>query len=753
MNRKFYAGKVASSTFLFTLLGAVTQMAMAQSSPEAISPYLEEDSSLLDAVTTGGEMSQEGATGLSSDAQPYALLPTIEEEPLTSLDELERDAGVSAKEEGIIGLDVLEVDPLAGEEGTLSSELALEEIEEDRGEFWESAIANPSPEIPTPSPAITLDELETQGHLAPDLTLSPQNPEDNHLKTPPSQAFPTVHALQNPPQDPVELSPTVLDSSPDREYTTPLPDSLTLSDAEITFEGVYQAAIDGNHPIAQFTPASQFRDVSPTDWAYEALMDLTTRYGCLSGYPDNTFRGTRPLTRYEFAAGLNACIQYLERLIAQQANAVTLQDLEVMQRLVTEFQADIDTLATRVDSLEGRVAFLEENQFSTTTKLFGQAVIGIQGRSPDNDFDLFQNRLRDQDTKINVIHNAQLSLFTQFSPFSLLLTSFQMGDGNTGRTFTNTLGNYVSLGYEGDTDNSMLLSDLNYRHLIANRLAVIVGPMGVSPTNVFRGVNRIESAGSGPLSRFAQRNPIINVGSGQGGLGIDWQVSDRLSFQAVYSTGDPENSLGGGLFGGENGSTILGGQLVVSPTDNIDLSLQYVNAYTPILGSLRTGVGDDLVIIPNADNLRAPMTTDAFGGALEFRVTPQVALGGWVGYTTTNYKVEAGSVQTLNWMAFLRFSDLLGQGNVAGLYVGQPPKITSSNLPDGRNVPTFLSLGNPNATPGGQPSTTTHVELFYRFRVSDNVSVTPGVIVIFNPLQNSANDTITIGALRTTFNF
>ncbi|MCW6035441.1 iron uptake porin [Spirulina subsalsa FACHB-351] len=563
-----------------------------------------------------------------------------------------------------------------------------------------------------------------------------------------SDAFPTVHALQNSAEEREEL-----DSNPDLVESAPLSNTLNSSEAEITFDGVYQAAIDGNHPIAQFAPVSQFRDVSPTDWAYEALMDLTNRYGCLSGYPDNTFRGARPLTRYEFAAGLNACIQYLERLIAQQANAVTLQDLEVMQRLVTEFQADIDTLATRVDSLEGRVAFLEENQFSTTTKLFGQAVIGIQGRSPDNDFDLFQNRLRDEDTKINVIHNAQLSLFTQFSPYSLLLTSFQMGDGNTGRTFTNTVGNYVSLGYEGDTDNSMLLSDLNYRHLIANRLAVIVGPMGVSPTNVFRGVNRIESAGSGPLSRFAQRNPIINVGSGQGGLGIDWQITDRFSFQAVYSTGDPENSTGGGLFGGQNGSTIVGGQLVVSPTDNIDLSLQYVNAYTPILGSLRTGVGDDLVIIPNSDNFRAPMTTDAFGGALEFRVTPQVALGGWVGYTTTNYKVEAGSVQTLNWMAFLRFSDLLGEGNVAGLYVGQPPKITSSNLPDGRNVPTFLSLGNPNATPGGQPSTTTHVELFYRFRVSDNVSVTPGVIVIFNPLQNSANDTITIGALRTTFNF
>ena len=62
----------------------------------------------------------------------------------------------------------------------------------------------------------------------------------------------------------------------------------------------------------QVTSVSQLRDVSPTDWAYEALRSLVERYGCIVGYPDRTYRGNRALSRYEFAAGLNACMQQME---------------------------------------------------------------------------------------------------------------------------------------------------------------------------------------------------------------------------------------------------------------------------------------------------------------------------------------------------------------------------------------------------------------------------------------------------------
>ncbi|MCW6037353.1 iron uptake porin [Spirulina subsalsa FACHB-351] len=528
---------------------------------------------------------------------------------------------------------------------------------------------------------------------------------------------------------------------------------------------IFNNQVEGD-PMSQVNSVTQFRDVFPGDWAYQALSDLVTRYGCIAGYPDGTFRGNRALSRYEFAAGLNACLQQIERILAEStADLATREDLEVLQALMREFQGELEMLGGRIDALDARITFQEDNQFSTTTKLFGQAIIGIQGRDGGT-FDFLGLRFQDRQESINVVANAQLSLFTQFSPRSLLLTSFQAGTGSTvdsfagDRSLPSQYRNFVGLAYEGDTNANLFLSDLNYRHLFGNNLAVMVGPRGISPVNVFRGSNRVESAGSGPLSRFAQRNPISSIGGGQGGIGLDWQISPIASLQAVYSSSDPENSFpgtifNGGLFGGDYAATTAGLQVVLSPTDDIDVALQYIHSYSP-LGLLLTGLGDDQLITSNSGAfLRAPMQTNAFGFNTEWRVTPRFTLGGWVGYSTSSYLPGSGTVETLNWMAFLNFPDLGGQGNLGGLYFGQPPKITSSNVSQGglgRNIPGFSqNVVNPPA--GGQPATSYHLEAFYRLRLTDNISITPGVIFVFNPGHNSRNSTVTIGALRTTFSF
>lgn len=60
--------------------------------------------------------------------------------------------------------------------------------------------------------------------------------------------------------------------------------------------------------MAQGTGASQLRDVQPTDWAYQAVVNLNTKYGCLVGFPDGTFRGGEPATRNQMAALVNHCL-------------------------------------------------------------------------------------------------------------------------------------------------------------------------------------------------------------------------------------------------------------------------------------------------------------------------------------------------------------------------------------------------------------------------------------------------------------
>ncbi|MGK7925206.1 MAG: iron uptake porin [Spirulina sp.] len=526
-------------------------------------------------------------------------------------------------------------------------------------------------------------------------------------------------------------------------------------------------SLDVVDPMAQINDVFELRDVSPGDWAFQALSDLIERYNCLAGYPNGTFRGDRAMTRYEFAAGLNACLQQIERILAEATrDLATKEDMAVLERLMREFEEELAEIGTEVDNLEARVQFLEDNAFSTTTKLFGQAIIGATARSANNNYFLATNTFIDQDTETTLIHNVQLSLFTQFSPRSLLLTSFQAGDGNnvTTNASSRNLFNYIGLAFAGDNNNDFRLSDLNYRHLVTDNLAVMVGPRGISPVNVFRGTNRIESAGSGPLSRFAQRNPILSIGNGNSGIGFDWQINNSMSLQGVYAANFLADGGNGSLFGGDLATTSFGLQFVVSPSDDMDVTLQYINAYDPF-GFLGTSIGDNQVVIGNTNpvfNGRAPISTNAFGIGMEWRIIPEITFGSWFGYTASDYIPAEGIVETLNWMAFLNFNDLGGEGNLLGIYFGQPPRIISSTMAaadnanniQARNVPSFFTNGEILTAPGGgQPNRTYHLEAFYRIKITDYLTITPGFILIMNPLHNTANDPITIGAIRTTFTF
>jgi hypothetical protein len=510
-----------------------------------------------------------------------------------------------------------------------------------------------------------------------------------------------------------------------------------------------EAPEEASNGMAQVTSVSQLSDVQPTDWAFQSLQSLVERYGCIAGYPDGTYRGNRALTRYEFAAGVNSCLDRINELItAGTDELVQKEDLATLQRLQEEFSAELATLRGRTDALEARTAELEANQFSTTTKLFGQAIFGVQGRT-ENTADFFPvdgvKDTKDPATNINLINNVQLSLFTQLSNRSILLTGLAAGNGSTAPRLSND----TKLGYELDTDNQFVLSDLTFRHLIGNNFAVVAGPVGVNAVNVFRGANRVESSGQGPISAFAQRNPIISIGNGTGGAGFDWQIASRLSLQGVYSASDPADPNDAGLFGSRRSATTTGVQLTASPTDTIDLALHYLNSYNPsgsgFAGSLGLGVGDDQVTIGSG------LKTDAFGATVAWRATPGITVGGWGGFTNSRIPNRDGNVETTNWMAFLNFPDLFGEGNLGGIYVGQPPKITESDLPAGQNIPNLLAGGL--GTEGEQPGTTTHLEVFYRYRISDNITLTPGFMVLFNPGNAPESDTVGIGALRTTFTF
>jgi Carbohydrate-selective porin, OprB family/S-layer homology domain len=504
--------------------------------------------------------------------------------------------------------------------------------------------------------------------------------------------------------------------------------------------------------MSEVTSVSQLEDVDTSNWAFSALQSLVERYGCVAGYPDGTFKGNRAMSRYEFAAGLNACMDKINELIAtNKENLAKQEDLITLQRLQAEFQAEIKVIQARLNNLEERAGELKENQFSATTKLYGQAIFSVQGTNEGNVY-LYrgEDKPRKAETNLTFTSSSQLTFATSFTGRDLLLTG--LAAGNLGSSTQAISTNMGRLGFESDTgNNDVYLNELSYRFPVSNNFGVVVGTAGVNPVNTFRGINPLEGSGDGAISLFGQRNPILAIGSGTSGVGFDWQMSDRISLQAVYSAqiaNFPSDINTGGLFGG---NYTAGAQLTVAPTDNVDVGVHYLFNHSPD-GNLRTGIGDTQLVSPFAP--QTTFDTHAVGATVGWRVNPNLQLGGWGGWTSSNPINVSGTVETTNWAVFAAFPNLFRPGNLGGLVVGQPPKITSSTLPDGYNLPNFaIPDFDTGGGKGGREDTSLHLELFYRAQINDNIALTPGLFVIFNPNHNSDNDTLIVGAMRATFRF
>lgn len=132
-----------------------------------------------------------------------------------------------------------------------------------------------------------------------------------------------------------------------------------------------EPASKNTRSLAQSPNVADLSDVSPADWAFQTVQNLVENYGCLQGYPDRTWQGYGSLTRFEFAAGLNACLAVMAQLVTQ--DAVAPEDLSTLTRLQQEFQSELVILSARVTALEAETATLQAQQFSTTTRLRGQA--------------------------------------------------------------------------------------------------------------------------------------------------------------------------------------------------------------------------------------------------------------------------------------------------------------------------------------------------------------------------------------------
>jgi hypothetical protein len=255
--------------------------------------------------------------------------------------------------------------------------------------------------LPTTAIAQTPEPNETEGSSHAPTALAPTATEPTDLDAPlaavaapsPEAIAPAAAnaspALTEPATvDPAPAAFTSVDAilaiDPQARLEAPTTASVTISsDSDLApadthgFEALPTDGADGDESlpavadeVAQFTPVYGLTDVQPGDWAFQALRNLIDNYGCLSGFPDGTFRGDRAVSRFEFAAGLSACLDQIVEVLPE--------DIATVAQLQSSFAAELNT---RVDALEAEVEALRGTQFSTTTRLFGQVIFGVQGRN------------------------------------------------------------------------------------------------------------------------------------------------------------------------------------------------------------------------------------------------------------------------------------------------------------------------------------------------------------------------------------
>jgi hypothetical protein len=535
----------------------------------------------------------------------------------------------------------------------------------------------------------------------------------------------------------------------------------------------------GDSEAAQVTSVSQLSDVQPTDWAFQALQSLVERYGCIAGYPDGTFRGNRAATRYELAAALNACLDQISDRFA------TKEDLATVKALQEEFKAELATLKGRVDGLENRTKTLEAQQFSTTTKLQGNAFFNITGATaskgviaegadgilpfraigqPDRGIGGVPRTRIANDPNVTFSGLVWLGFNTSFTGRDLLRIQLASGTGNSpanafvsaglfntwGTPFTDqTAGTNTGVG-------DFVLRELNYSFPIAKNLDMVVGPR----INFYRYFdnNRFTFFLNGSSSFDSIGSPLLNASKRGAGAILTWSPSKKLQVKLGYLSqsieflpsflNSAENSTLG-LFGGTN---TLTGEITYSPVKTVNLRFLYTRtniatsfggliggtAGLPLYGLADDGFGGDL----------KPATANTFGFNFDWLVTKGFGLFGRYTYgnvnlTPVNPLIPKGDVNNQSIQFGLAFPDLGKPGAQATLSFVVP-----SDVLEGRK---FLIAGGGLA--GTRYGTQYDIEASYSYPINDNISLVPAFYAIINPNNISSNPTIFVGNLRMQFSF
>jgi hypothetical protein len=488
--------------------------------------------------------------------------------------------------------------------------------------------------------------------------------------------------------------------------------------AEINLDGVNKYASE-----EQVTSISQFSDVKPTDWAYQALSNLIERYGCVAGYPDGTYKGAKAMTRFEAAALLNACLDRVTEVTDE------------LKKLMAEFEKELAILKGRVDGLEAKVGELEANQFSTTTKLKGIATFVIGGAS-----DPIPGIVQDPVTgdlavqgggqQVTFNYDVRLILDTSFTGKDLLRTTLR--SGNFGSSAFGAGPTALEVAFDEGLDQDVVsINRLFYQFPIGKSITATVGAkvrqddmLGMWPS-VYPSDSILD------MFTYAGAPGAYNLNLG-GGFGLTWKdqgVNVSINYVSNEATvNDSEQGIG-------TADTVTA---QVGYTGS-NWGAAFVYTYSNSNGQAIVAPGSTALINFGSALLPYESNNIGFSGywqPSESSWMPSISAG--FGYGKTNLgdgpfgPTGLDEADLWSWMVGLQWTDVIVKGNAFGIGLGMPQW----------------------AEEDGAESNFA-MEFWYKFQVTDNISVTPAFFFIDGQGAGiQGNSTTTVGGLlKTTFKF
>ena len=518
--------------------------------------------------------------------------------------------------------------------------------------------------------------------------------------------------------------------------------------AELNINGVsdYAASAD------QVTSVTQFSDVYPTDWAYQALANLVETYGCVAGYPNGTFRGNRAMTRYEAAALLNACLDRVTEVTDE------------LKRLLKEFETELAILKCRVVGLEARVGELEATQFSNTTKLKGVTnwTFGAANFTDDQGAALragdavaenvFGENIMDGavfGSGTSFSYNLALNLETSFTGKDLLYT--RLRSGNMGDTVFGGDGVFAQE-YGFDNDGRVSVARLYYSFPVGD-FTITGGPVIRQDDMLPVWPSAYPSDMTYDYFTYAGAPGAYNLAMG-GGAGVTY-TNDNWTFSTSYLSTNANSSCpnadtcldddgdldGGGVFTDAAGG--LSTTQIAYADDSWGVAAVATFASENIGGTLYQGNATFKAAAATGLDNSASYGLSAWWMPEEAGLIPSVSTGFGVTYLDTEVGAVDANIELYSWYVGLEWDDVFTDGNSLGFAFGQPTWVGKVTDDDG-------ALGNVEDTPGYA------WELFYKFQVTDNITVTPAVTWLTKPFSNDTEldevDAVS-GIIKTTFKF